>query len=472
MLGWIPLAAAEPLVISYEEALRVARERNLAALRADAEVARAEGALLAARSPFDPTLTATGTWFSTTSESFGQFGQQYSEMKGWSGSASVSQATASGTSVALSAEAGSTGFLYRIPDLDLEFTEEDPQPFSAVGFSISQALLQGHRLAYNLQSLHAAERGVSVAQASARAARQKAMADAANAYWALHYARRTEAIARQTLAIQQEQQRVVHALVEAGRLAQVEVTRIDAAVAQAERAVLDAENASRQAEDVLLVALGEPPGQEVQLSTPPQPPPSLRLDEAKVVEAVLAGNPELEAARLAAEGAEDAAKQARHALLPSLAASVSGRLNGYEDTLAGSFGESFQGKLPEWSAGATLSVPLLNRADRGQARSAEADATASRLDLQSAELALAQEARAQVRTLLAARKGLDLAELNVRLAEETLAAERARLQEGRALQKDVIEAVKELDAARVAVERAIIDFQAAVVELERLKGAL
>lgn len=472
MWFWMGVASAEPLVLTYEDALRVAREHNVSVLHAQAEVESAQGTLLAARSPFEPTLVASGTWFSQTSESFGQFGQQYQELKGWSAGATVSQATASGTSFSLSADAGSTGFLYRIPDLDLEFSEEDPQPFSSIGFSLSQALLQGHRVAYNLASLHAAERSLSVSEAGERSARQDAMADTATAYWALHYARRTEAIARQTLELQVEQQRVVVALVEAGRLAQVERTRIDAAVAQAERAVLDAEHASRAAEDVLLVAVGADPGRGVHLVTPPQPPPVIRLEEAQVVAAVLAGNPDLEFARIAVEGGEDVAKQARHALLPTLTATLSGALTGYEDTLGASFGESLSAKLPEWSAGAVLSVPLLNRADRGQAQSTAADAEALRLDLKALELSLAQQARAQVRTITAAARGLALAELNVRLAAETLAAERARLQEGEALQKDVIEAVKELDAARVAVEKAIIDYQVAVVELERLKGAL
>lgn len=67
---------------------------------------------------------------------------------------------------------------------------------------------------------------------------------------------------------------------------------------------------------------------------------------------------------------------------------------------------------------------------------------------------------------------MDLAQLNVRLGEETLAVERARFAEGKTLQTTVIQAVKDLDEARVGAEKSLIDYQLAVVELERLKGGL
>lgn len=471
-MWWIPLAvAAEPLTLTYADTLARAAEQSLAGQSARADVARARAAVLASRSPYDPTLAAEGAWFSQTSESAGQFGSAYSEVSGWSGSATLSQLTATGTSVSLSMDASQTRFLYRLKELDTEFTD-DPQYTSSITVRVSQALLQGHRLAYNLQGVRSAEAAADVSEAQARARAQSVLADAAKGYWALHQSRRTEAIAAQTLGIQREQQRVVQALVENGRLAAIERTRIDAAVAQAERALLDAENAVAQAADALLLLLGEPAGREVALLTPPQPPPVLELDEDAVVAAVLAGNADLEAARLAAGSATELARLARHALLPELGLTASGKLNGYEPALGDAFAETFGATLPEYSVGLGLTVPLTNRADRGSVGQREAEAEKARLDVRSLELSLAGQARAQVRALEAARRSVDLAELNVRLAEETLVAERARLSEGRALQKDVIEAVKDLDAARVEAERALIDYQSAVVELERLKGTL
>jgi outer membrane protein TolC len=190
------------------------------------------------------------------------------------------------------------------------------------------------------------------------------------------------------------------------------------------------------------------------------------------VEKVLQGNPQLLLARVNLDTREAALANARHGLLPSLAATGSYAMRGYETDLSGSFAELGRGDLPEWSVGATLALPLYNRADRGKLAQVEAEFTAAELDLHALEASLAQEARAQVRTLEAAARDVELATLNVQLAEETLGAERARLEEGRALQKDVITAVKDLDAARVELERAKAAWQDALVALRRLQGAL
>ena len=51
-------------------------------------------------------------------------------------------------------------------------------------------------------------------------------------------------------------------------------------------------------------------------------------------------------------------------------------------------------------------------------------------------------------------------------------AERALRDAGRAIEKDVLESLRDLDNARAEVERARSDFALAGVELERLQGEL
>jgi outer membrane protein TolC len=122
--------------------------------------------------------------------------------------------------------------------------------------------------------------------------------------------------------------------------------------------------------------------------------------------------------------------------------------------------------------GAELTLPLLNRSDRGAVAQAEAAKVRAGLELVAREREAESAARAQLRTLAGAKQSLDLAELNVRLAEETLGAERARLGEGRSLQRDLITAQAELDRARADAERARTDWLLALVELDRLRGRL
>jgi outer membrane protein TolC len=320
--------------------------------------------------------------------------------------------------------------------------------------------------------VHAAEAAVSAADIGREVARQEAVAAAARAYWALSGAERLRAIAELSRAASEAQARITLALVDAGKLASVERTRIDAALAQADRALLDADAAVGAAADALAVAVGAPLGTDFRLTTPPVPPPELALDESAVLDAVRAGNLDLRLARQVVDDRERERADARHALLPELDATAGAALRGYDSSFGGSVAELGSGKLPQWSVGAELTLPLLNRNDRGAAAQAEAALVRARIDLAAREAEVETSARAQLRTLRGARQSLDLAELNVRLAEETLAAERARLGEGRSLQRDLITAQADLDRARADAAQARTDWLVALVELERLRGRL
>lgn len=465
------LAVAAPLEITYEQALEVASRKNPALLGTQADVNAADGAVLATRAPFEPMLTAGTSYFSSTSEGTNELGNFFADTSGWSASAGLAQTFPTGTSVGVDFSSSQNVFFYRLQDSGLEFTG-DPQYQSAIAFTLSQALLEGHRLAWNLKAVREAKGARSVAEAARQTARQDALAETATAYWNVRTQLALVNIAQQTLSVSEEQHRVVMALVDAGRMAPVEATRAEAAKVQAERALIDADSAHAAAQDALLLLLGEAPGQDVVVVSIPEQPGPITLDSDAVVERVLQGNAQLLGARVQLDTRRTAFASARHGLLPSLAATGSYALRGYESDLAGSFAELGRGDLPEWSLGASLTMPLYNRADRGALAQAQADVTSAEIDVATLEGSLAQQARAQVRTLESASRNVELALLNVRLAEETLAAERARLDEGRALQKDVITAIKDLDAGRVEAERARAAWQDALVALRRLEGRL
>lgn len=465
--------AAEPVPLAYDEALRRAAERNSDILQAEADVSSSEALLMATRGVFDPTLQVNGTWFSDQQEGYAQnFGSAfYSDAGGWAADASLREWLPTGTSGSITFRTTNDRYLYRLTDLDLEF-DSDPTYNSTVSIGIAQSLLQGARTSYNLRDVRMAASTLTVAEAGARAARQTALADTAVAYWNLNYLQKLVVIAEGTLRLQGEQQRVVAALVEAGKVAAVEKTRIDAAVAQAERALLDARNAAAGASDDLAALLGDTMGASYTLTTPLAQAPSLEVDPAPVIEAVLAGNPEL--AMLRANRDEEAAsvKDARHALLPDLSVNGGLSLYGFDYSVGGALGNMASFDYRGLSVGASLTVPLGNRGDRAVLQSAEAQLLKAELDVTQLELALAVQVRAQLRSIESAREAVRLSELNVALAEQTLAVEQARLGEGRSLQKDVIQAVKDLDAARVEAENARAQYQIALLSLDRMKGAL
>ena len=95
-----------------------------------------------------------------------------------------------------------------------------------------------------------------------------------------------------------------------------------------------------------------------------------------------------------------------------------------------------------------------------------------RLDRIAWERSLDQQVRAQVAQIDASKAQISLREANLRLAEETMAAQKALQDAGRVIQKDVLDAMREVENAKVLLLRARADYQVAILSLERLKGTL
>ncbi len=441
-----PVAPAS-LVLDVAAAMERAGAHRRAVARAD--LASADADLDTARAPFDPAATLGGGYTASTDEGASQFGRFFAETSGWRSSLGLAQTFTTGTTLNVDLAADQSRFLYRLAEGDLEVTDE-PQYRSRLALQVSQALLEGASRRYNRRALRAAQRGRTTATAQALLDEDRACLAAARAYREARRRQKLEEIAREALAVANEQARVVTELVGAGRLAAVESTRARGTVLQAELALLDAGNARADALDALLVAMGDPPGTPVLLadSVGEVRAVALELTPEAVTAAIDAQNVELALARNAEAVAAGAVQDARHGLLPTLAATGGLGVAGYEPSLDGALSELAGGQLRDWNAGLTLSLPLGNRADRAALARAEAQLARARAAREELERGLGQQAASQLRLLASATRRLDLTAANERLARETLAAETARLAEGRALPRDVAAAAQALTQAQ------------------------
>ncbi|MAY81318.1 MAG: hypothetical protein CL930_11115 [Deltaproteobacteria bacterium] len=472
VLIFLSTASAEPLTLSYEQALETALARNPSLYGAKLDVDAADGALIAAKGIYDPMANLNTNTNQFTSESTREFGEVLSEFKSLNWTAGVSQFLPTGTQIDLEWQTTKTRFKYELRETGFIVESEEPLFESRMVASITQNILEGHRLASNLEGIRQAVRSQSIASAMQRAIRQQTLADTASAYWNTRTTRKMADIASLAVETAKEEQRIVLAQVEQGRLAPVEKSRVDASVVQAELDLLNAIDTAAGAEDALLVLIGELPGQKLILSTDPATPVPVELDLKSIETIALENNPELQSSRIREEAAEMARTDAKHRRLPQLDMTVRYGLVGYEPSTDGAAQELFEGELPEWSVGGNLSVPLLNRADRGQYMTAQANAAKARSDRENLERQTLSQVRDQVRKLEAAHKQLTLTEANLQLAQQTLGAERALREAGRVIQKDVLESIAAVDDARIALEQARGAYQLALIELERLKGTL
>ena len=468
----VDVAAAEtPQELTYADALRKALASNPDLASAEANVVGMQAAVVTASGTFDPSFAASSGYSSSDSQSIQEYGQVDSTYAGLNTSTSVSHFAPTGTSTSLSFDVSQSKFRYELTEGGY-VVESDAQFNTSVQAQVSQALLEGHKVAHNLEGVREARNALTEAELSLQSTRLQTAASAAAAYWELHYQQATVGISEEALRVAEEEHRITQARVEAGELAPVENTRAEAAVIEAKSNLLSARNARSSASDALSVVLGaRPDGMWAATSEPVEAVP-LAADEADVLASALEENPSLKSARLGLENAKMSLTLQRHGLLPQLDATASYKVEGYEASLADAFSEMTGGGLAQWYLGAEFSMPLGNRSDRGQLRSASATVTQYEHALRSAENALVQDLRAQLRSLRGAHKQVELAAKNVELADLTLRAEKTRQQQGRVLEKDVLDAQNSLTQAKVAHAKARTDYALALVELGRLKGRL
>jgi len=338
--------------------------------------------------------------------------------------------------------------------------------------SVNQPLLQGFRTSYNLRGVIAAKRSLTSAEINALDQRQSTLSDTATAYHNLHYQAQLTAIAEETLHITSEERRIVIARVEQGDVADVELYRVEAAALEAKSQLLSAQNAQTSAAESLLLLLGMPPNTPLTLTPPDEFNFTDPLNIDQLIEYASTHNPNLNNLRIAEDLAESTLRDARHARLPELAGIGRYTLYGQEENFSAATDEMLSGDLRGWYLGAEATISLGNRTDRGSYEQSLAELQVAQVNREAAERGIEQQVRAQVRAIRSAQLQIELGEANLRAAEQTLTADQALRDAGRALEKDVLESIRDVRNSRTNLERSRTDYHLAIVALQRLKGEL
>ena len=461
--------------LTYEAALTRALEANPELQQAALSRDQSKASLLASRAIFDPSLNVSGNYSWDRNKSFFQGIPFEMKNRNTMGNMGIGGTTPTGTSYNLSTsymrnygeyEALINGSAFGEASVQDEFR-------SSLSGSITQQILRGHRYAFNMQSVLGAKEALNQSELRYQQTRQTVLSNTAQAYWSWVYQEELLSIRRAAVEVSSEALRIGRLKFEAKDLAEMEVTRLEAAWVQDQSSELDAQNATRQAQTTLLLGLGRSPTETVTPAPMNVDIPELTLSLEAATKVALTQNIELALSRASVEQADLSYRLAKHALLPTLTATFSAGL-GSQGTDAGSaLSGVFQpGNFPNMSVNGQFSMPLGNRAARGERYRNESILASQRLALKGLEQSILAQVSQQVHVLNSARKRVELADVNRRLAEQTLTAEEAIAEVGRALQKDVLEARNALESARVEAVKTRTDYQLAWVELRRLQGIL
>lgn len=457
--------------LSYQQALQQALQNNAQLSTAELDVKAAQGGVLSARSIFDPQFTTSyGRTFATSQQFFAGIGLVNTDFTGYSFSTSLQSNLPTGTNLSMSWQTDQNNNRFRLEN-DFIDSEQTNNPFSTqLSITITQNLLEGHRISYNLQPLREAQQVLTITELTEREQRVQVLSDVAKAYWNLRYQTRLEALAQRAIEIAKEEKRIILAQVQQGNMAAVEADRVEVAVLQAQTNLIDMENAKFDATEALLILLGKPAKTPLTLTSSPSPIEALVTAEDDFITSALQGNLTLQKMRKNTTIAEQRLKDARHKYLPDLQAVARYSISGWEDDFSEALNEMWNFDLPGNFIGLTLNVPIANWAERGENSQRLAELQKARQEEQAMEQSVIQQMRSQLRIIKAAEVKTQLALANLKLAEKNLETDRALRDAGRKIEKDVLDAIQAVRDAQNQYERVVVDYLIATIELDRLQG--
>ena len=323
----------------------------------------------------------------------------------------------------------------------------------------SYALLNGQLISAS----QAVRIGAEVAKGDVLVTVQSALANVAQGYFGhLRNLRRLDVV-EANIARARSLYELARNQLSAGVATQIDVTRAEAQLAQAEQARLQQVTSVMQSDLVFKRLLNLDPAAPLELADFP-----LRRVDAGIV-SLGDGRTTFEQ-RVDWLRAQKALEQSRLDVrtttferLPTL-------------SLAGDFGHAAanfddDGKRKVWTVGATLTVPIFDgfraSADRGAALSRQ---RVQQARLNSLELQISSELRLARQDASSRYAQIAVAEKSSRLAEETLRLARARYNEGVADNREIIEAQTQLAVAADNLVDAVYQYNLSRVELARVRG--
>ena len=455
--------------LSIDDALKLTIEQNPQLKQADYDVERAKTSYMSAKGIFDPQLTASvGRNVSTNQQLMAGVAFDL-ETAGPSYRVGFQSQLPTGTNVSMNWNTSRTSTKFKLENSP---SEQEFNPFDTrLQLNLTQPLLQGSSVMYNLRFVKEAQRGIELSVLRKKEQLLNTLTDVSKKYWNVQYQKLLLDLAIDSIEVAEEEVRTIQAQVQEGNLASVELDRVEVSRLSAEVAKIDAENVYLASYESFLLLLGFEVTEQIQLVSNDMN--TLEVNDWNIeteIQKAMEGNLSLQVLEQNIEASKQRSKEAHHALFPDVSIVSSYTLSGWEDEFSQAMEEVFERSLPGSYVGLEMSVPIANWADQGDYQQKLIDVEKAKQDLRTAQDGIKQQVHAQVRILQVSQRKIALAEQNIIVAEKTLEADKTLRDLGRNVEKDVLASIQSLKDARTQLARAKVDQQQALLELARLKG--
>jgi len=463
-----PEAPAGPaFVLSMQDAVKTALENNLDIVVRAYDPLRSEAQVIVAESIFDPLLNGTATSSSTQRPSPTAF---VSSSKTHDFIASFIDPLQTGGKYQIDLEAFDNAAQSTFSGNTTEFD-------TSWRVSITQPLLRNFGPKASKTFVVEARNTLGISQSLFRSTVIDTLSAAEKAYWDLNFTLINLKTSQAALQLAQDFLDQNRIKVRVGTLAPIEITQAEAQVADREEAVIIAESQVKTAEDglrrVMNVPKDSPVWSQPLLPSDPLPLVEQSPDMESAVSTALQHRPDLEQARLDLKSKEADLALRRNQRRWGLNLNGSyGKVGIDVDNYGNSIDDLRRGANKDWQVTMALGIPIGNRQAIASFTDSEYALTQAGKGLETLELAARVQVRDAVRAVQTTLKRVKAAQVNVRLQKEKLSAEQKKFENGMSTSFQVLQFQNDLFTAQVRENLAMVDYNKAQVELERVQGTL
>ena len=342
--------------------------------------------------------------------------------------------------------------------------------------TVSQPLLKGRGTEVNLAAIQVARNTRQQSLHEFRRTVEIVVGQTEKAYWNLVFAQANLRVQQALLDQAKSLLEHVNDLKAGGILTATDVIQARAGVASREENIIVADQALRNAEDVLkeiTSMLSDDSKRDSALTaTTIAKISQLEVREESALQNAFKNRPEYQAARLDLQSRNLAVVVARNARYPKLDLQGTFALNG----LTGSYGNTVDSLVStdfyEWNVGLTLELPRGFRSARSTYRRRQNEKAQTLLRMKQLEQQILREVRLSTRQVRATQKRIQTTEAARDLQKEKLAGEEDRLKDGQSTPQEVLDFQVDFAVAELNNERSKLDYQKAIVDLEVAQGTL
>jgi len=368
-------------------------------------------------------------------------------------------------------------------DLPYSMTDtNNPQAFlnpayiADLRFSFSHPLLRGAGQRANTHSIRVAKHQHQIATARTKLETIRVLANADRAYWALYAALRELEVRQQEYELAVSQLERARRFFDAGTVAEIEIIRAEAGVAQRLEAIIIAETTIRRRQRDLKrlmnredLPMNSPTA--IVLTTEPDPV-GLDLDPEALAEYALANR--MEMLELEIQLAIDASTVdfQRNAKLPLVTLDYNYSINGLGTTTRNAFDQLPDHSFEDWSVGLTAEIPIGNEAAEARLHRAILQRVQRLATRDQRTAAIRQEVFDAIDQLQQNWQRILAARQEALLAGRTYEAEQRQFDVGARTSTDVLDAATRLADAQSREIQALADYQIAQVDIAFATGTL